>query len=126
MSTTDTAAVAKLKRELTTFTGTMFWYKHSLFREFHYTDGVKYLAEEAECYWLIDRIFGLQYEQKAIRGEAFQVWELILNEDTTAVLNCGDGNNNNVHTDILSFTDFPLPEIRLFLIDGILLLPSEY
>ena len=110
MSTTDTEAAAKLKRELTTFTGTMFWYKHALFREFHYTDGVRYMAEKGECYWLIDRIFGLQYEQKAIRDEAFQFWKLVVNDDATAVLSCSDGNYIDVHSEFSFTRDQPVPD----------------
>lgn len=78
-----------LLQTLRTFTGTVNWYRHQLFRQFTYTDGIQFLATEAECYWLIDRIFALQYEQLAVKTEPFQVWELTVGPDQTATLTCG-------------------------------------
>ena len=52
--------------------------------------------------------------------------DLIVNEDRSAWLICTDGNDGRILHEKISFTDFPLPEIRLFLTDRVLLLPSEY
>ncbi|MCB8789014.1 DUF6876 family protein [Planktothrix agardhii] len=41
----------QLKTELSQFNGTENYYKHSL--GFSYTDGINFLAENAECYWLL-------------------------------------------------------------------------
>lgn len=117
---------AKIKNELEQFRGTETWFRHSLFRKFLYTEGVQFLAEEAGCYWLLDMIFGFQYEIEAVRAEVFQTWDMTINEDKTATLSCGDGNDHTVFTHILDYTDFPLPKIRLFLTDSVLLLPNEY
>lgn len=40
-------------------------------------DGVKYMADEAGAYWLLDIIASYQTDAK-IRREPFQVWELKL------------------------------------------------
>lgn len=117
---------AQWKAELKQFTGTENWYQHALFRAFTYTDGVRFVAREAGAYWLLDRIFGLQYESEKIQGEPFQVWDLKVHDDKTATLTCTDGNDGPVHQETISFTDFPISTIRFYLINQVLLLPSEY
>jgi hypothetical protein len=41
-------------------------------------------------------------------------------------LPCEDGNGKNVFAKAIPFTDFPLPEIKLYVCDNVILLPSEY
>ncbi len=43
-----------LEDELEQFYGTEKWYRH--FTGLVYTDGIKYLAENAGAYWLIDLV----------------------------------------------------------------------
>lgn len=117
---------AELKHALKDFTGTEQWYRHALFRAFTYTDGVKFLAGQAGAYWLLDLIFGFQHEHLTLQEAPFQVWDLTVHEDKTATLKCTDGNYNPLHEHRLEFTDFPLPDFRFYLIDRVLLLPSEY
>lgn len=127
MTTQDPAQkAAHLTTALKAFTGTENWYRHGLFRQCLYTDGVKFLAGAAECYWLLDRIFALQYEEKMLQAEGFQSWDLIVQADKTAQLKCEDGNYNLLHTEIIPYTDFPLATIKLFFIDNVLLLTTEY
>lgn len=123
---TLTPKAQNIQITLNNFTGTENWYKHQLFRQYLYTDGVQYLAKEAACYWLLDRIFALQYEVSAIAAEPFQSWVLNVNPDLSAQLICEDGNYRKLHEETISYTDFPLPTIGFFLIDRVLLLPSEY
>ena len=48
----------KLREEdLIQFTGSETWYRHGLFRNFLYTEGVQYVAETGKAYWLLDKIF---------------------------------------------------------------------
>ncbi len=112
--------------DLRQFTGTEQWYRHALMRKIVYTEGVKYLADKADCYWLIDKIATMQLEPK-IKAEEFQVWKLRLNEnETSAVLTCEDGNDKAVYREEISFTDFPLNSIDLWFTGNCILLPSEY
>lgn len=115
----------QLTSALTQFTGTERWFRHEIFKMFLYTDGIQFLAEQAKCYWLVDQIFGLQYESAAIRKEAFQCWTLKV-ENNVGHLTCEDGNYNQVFDLTIGFTDFPLKEIKVYFIDSVLLLPSEY
>lgn len=111
--------------ELAQFTGTETWFYHPIFPKYRYTDGVRYVAINAEAYWLIEKIFALQHKAK-IHREPFQTWKLQVKEDATATLIGDDGNNNRIHRETLSFTDFPSMGIKFYLTDNVLLLPSEY
>jgi hypothetical protein len=106
-----------------------------------YTDGVQYLAEEAQCYWLIDVIASHQTKKlladKMLKD--FQLWYLMVGDSHEfikpkphhqAVVTCwGDTPDPEITPYIrqdIEFTDFPLPEIKLFLVQGVLMLPGEY
>ncbi|MCA9398961.1 MAG: hypothetical protein KC618_04365 [Candidatus Omnitrophica bacterium] len=105
--------------ELNQFIGTEHYYRHLL--GFNYTDGVKFMAERGKAYWLIDAIASYK------RREPFQVWTLKVNDDKSAVLEMReDSDKPALIKQEIPFTDFPLKFIELFLIDGVLLLTSEY
>ncbi|NEQ47533.1 MAG: hypothetical protein F6K00_29920 [Leptolyngbya sp. SIOISBB] len=112
-------------QDLSQFTGTQYWYKNSLFPGYTYTDGVKYVATQANAYWLMDAILSHQLIPK-VKRELFQQWTLTLTENSAAVLVCDDGNDNVVMQIHIAFTDFPLSEIKMYLTNKVLLLPSEY
>lgn len=119
-----TSNLSQLTVELMQFHGTEHIYKHS-FDLIHYTDGIKYLAEKADCYWLIDLVASYQVEEK-VKDEEFQVYHLEVKSDKTAVVTITDGNDNLLALQKIEFTDFPLPEIKIWCVDKILLLPNEY
>ncbi len=50
-------------------------------RDILYTNGVKYVAEEAGAYWLIGEIDLAQGFDKLIAAEEFQSWKLVVNAD---------------------------------------------
>jgi len=113
-----------LKAELVQFIGTQNYYRH--FTGLIYTDGIKYLADKAGAYWLIDLIASWQAKQK-VRECYFQIWELKVNEDRTAVITMKEDTNEPIKAkQEIQFTDFPLDHIKLYCVDGVLMLPSEY
>lgn len=113
------------KSDLAMFTGTENWYRHSIARNILYTDGIKYLAEKASAYWLIDEI-ALNQLKPIIASTDFQVWTLTVDlEQLSGILTCDDGNNKIVFNKKILFTDFPLSEIRIFCTNNVILLPSE-
>jgi hypothetical protein len=63
-----------------------------------FTDGAKFVADEAGAYWLLDTIAICQRYEKSVSAEEFQVWKLKVNADRTACLVCDDGNDNIVYT----------------------------
>lgn len=112
--------------DLRQFTGTEHWYRHSLARGVLYTDGVQYLAEQAGAYWLIDIIALAQRAEPAVQAQDFQVWTLTVQDDHTATLTCDNGNRRTLHTQRIDYTDFPMPEIVLWVEGPVILLPSEH
>jgi len=88
------------------------------------TGGVIALAEAAECFWFLDIIGSHQTDEKL--DPSFQVWKLEDNhEDNSAVVR-GYNDTALVITQNISYTDFPLKEVKIDLMDGVILLPSEY
>lgn len=83
------------------------------------------MAEVGRAYWLIDTIALMQLE-KHVAVQDFQLWTLSVQLDRSARLVCEDGNDNIVYETHIDFTTFPLDEIRLYVADNVILLPSEY
>ena len=111
--------------DLNQFTGTTQYYAHWL-KAFLYTDGVKYLADEAQAYWLIDAIASHQPEalkDPMLRG--IQFWKLIVTGNKAKLI-CERDTDNVAITQDIDYTDFPLSEVKLYLADRVLMLPSEY
>ncbi len=124
-------------KNLDNFCGTENYYKASIFsRSIFYTDGVKYLIDNADAHWLKDII--VSYMPTVIKNPRlrdFQVWELKV-KDNKGVVTCkeDDGIPPAV-TQKIEYTDFPLPEITLWVErtgdeNGkdifVILLPSEH
>ena len=112
--------------DLAQFTGSDQLYYNPMFSRWKYTDGVKYMAEKAGAYWLIDAILSHQTNKKA-RAEEFQVWTLKLVPDTgRATLAMTDGNTDRaIILQRIEWTDFPLTEIKFYVENNVLCLPSE-
>lgn len=111
--------------DLANFTGSENWYRHWLGKVL-FTDGTKYVADQAGAYWLVDEV-AINQTRPNVRAEEFQVWVLKVDlENRKGVLTCEDGDGNIVFTKKIEFTDFPLSEIRLYCTDNTILLPSEY
>ena len=112
--------------DLHQFTGSEFWYRHGLVRNILFTDGVKHVADYGGAYWLLDEIALSQRSVNAVMATPFQAWKLAVKPDRTATLSCEDGDDNVVFTKAIAFTDFPLPEIALWLANNTSYLPSEH
>ena len=110
-----------LIEKLEQFTGTEHYYRHWL--GFKYTDGIKYLADEAKCHWLLDAIGSYQPKHKNI---PFQLWILKVDKKKGILTMQEDSGKKFLVTQKIKYTDFPLDKIELYLIEGVLLLTSEY
>ena len=115
----------KLATSLREFTGTGNYYR--VYPKLVITDGVRYLASTANCYWLITAIYSYLPRKAVI--EDFVVSTLSVSE-TRAELVLDDGNGNILANQAIEYTDFPLPMIKIYCIheneQWVLLLPSEY
>lgn len=121
----DKQETGAFKAELRYFTGSETIYRHGLFHGYVYTEGVQYLAERGGAYWLIDHILANQ-ALAVLKGQPFQVWKMAVNDDESARIAVEDGNGHELTFFHLGYTDFPLEEMTLWLVDKTLLLPSEY
>lgn len=113
-----------LQSELSQFIGTEKLYRitssHLL------TDGTKYLAEQAKCFWLMTAISS---HLTRSYNDYFAVARLVV-KDASATLTLDDGNDNVYARQKIEYTDFPLSEIKLYCsFDGeywVIMLTSEY
>jgi hypothetical protein len=88
------------------------------------TEGVKYLIDNASAYWLIDLIASYQF-YKYFQQEPFQTWKLKSDSECWSII-AKDGNNIELAKQDIEYSDFPIDEITLWLVDGVIMLPSEY
>lgn len=116
----------QLTENLGHFHGTEEWYELYKKPKILCTDGMKFVMETAQAYWLSEIVFSLQ-SNSVIKKQYFQVYELEVNlEKKEGVLVVTDGNENELYKQEFEYTDFPLEKFRFYFTDGVLLLPSEY
>ena len=108
------------------FTGSETFYRYGLAGDVLFTEGVKYVADTAGAYWLLDLICIANIYEPKVHAEEFQLWTLAVRDNATGNVTCDDGNGRIVYEQALSFTDFPEPGIKLYFCNGTILLPSEY
>ena len=119
----------KLQHDLKLFRGTSRYYKH-LFpgkSPILLTDGTKYVRDEFNAYWLFDDILSYQNEQ-VLKKVNFQIWELQrLKKDMSWLLTCReDTGKKPLIRQSIEYSDFPLDYVKIWVIDKVALLPSEY
>ena len=100
-----------------------------------YTDGLKYLAEQAGAYWLIDAIASHQrgVARKAridARLADFQIWKLKANKRSKGCSLCcyADSGEKPAITQRIEFTDFPFDAVgdfKVYVENGIMMLSTE-
>lgn len=122
--------VNKIKTELQHFIGSETFYKIPLIGT-KFTDGIKYLADAAECFWLVTDASviakSLMNKSYFVTIDFRRLSEKEREESQCeALINYSDGNGHIFETHKYHVTDFPLDELRLFFIDGTLMLPREY
>jgi hypothetical protein len=91
------------------------------------TDGTKYLADNAQCYWLLDAAFS--HLQEIGTADWFVLVRLEV-QGTRATMYYEDGNGCEQARQEIPYTDFPLSQQKLYACwDGqrwVLMLPGEY
>ena len=96
-----------------------------------FTEGLKYLAYTAECYWLItdvsifakslleqSRFITIVFKRLPEEKQDYSGYE--------AELVYSDGDNNILETHRYHVTDFPLEELPLYFVGNTLMPPNEY
>lgn len=114
-----------LINKLAMFTGSEVVYKHSIVSDIIYTDGIKFLCEEAGAYWFLDMVALYQLYTPVNRSN-LQVWNIKVHEDSTATITVSDGNYNQLYKQSLKYTDFPIKDFTIWFKDNTIFLLSEY
>ncbi|CAB4121823.1 hypothetical protein UFOVP26_32 [uncultured Caudovirales phage] len=115
----------ELKGTLSQYTGTEQWYRHFFNKNFLYTDGVKHFAENAGngAYWFLD-IMATEFTKLQAENPFMSVHLNV--QGSEAVLELTDGNDGILAGKRIEFTDCPEGNWNFYLIDNVMLLPSEY
>ena len=100
----------QLVSDLAQFTGTNGYYR--MYANFYLTDGTKYLAEKAECFWLFDLYWSHIMSIVPSENE-FTVLKMTV-QKSSAYVAIEDGNDNVLASQFVEYTDFPLPSITLY------------
>jgi hypothetical protein len=116
----------QLQANLAQFIGTERYYK--LLPTFVVTDGVRYLMDEAGCYWLA-QLYGLHLVGIDFNLHPFTTLK-IQRKAQGASVNIEDGNGRLLSQQRLDYTDFPLDHFTLYACWAgeywVAMLPSEY
>ncbi|RXG11476.1 hypothetical protein DSM03_1167 [Leeuwenhoekiella aestuarii] len=96
-----------------------------------YTEGIKYLADQAQCHWLIT---DAAVVCKSLKNKSSFILILFkrnpksVQEQThkEARITYANGKGTILMEQEYEYTDFPLDELRLFFVDDMLMLPNEY
>jgi hypothetical protein len=116
----------ELEQELQQFIGTERYYR--VRNDLLATDGVKYLAEQAECFWLLDlywsHLLGIDHHINPFTALKMTV------QNSAAYVVIEDGNDNVLAQQFVEYTDFPLASITLYGCwaeqEWVVMLTSEY
>jgi hypothetical protein len=110
---------------LAQFTGTARYYRIS--RRHLLTDGTKHLAENGQCFWMMDAIASHLSE---IGTEDWFVLVRVQVEQGRALMVYEDGNGTEHARQQIPYTDFPLQAVTLYACwdseHWVIMLPSEY
>lgn len=110
----------ELLQNLAQCTGTDHYYKYYTLL---LTDGVMFLAESAQCFWFVGVIWSIQAK---LAEHDMIVCTLEVDESRSATFRAVGDREVLVYEQVIPWTDFPLDSIKLYYVDGVVLLPSEY
>ena len=115
----------ELQNNLSQYTGTENYYR--VMPRLVITDGVRYLANQANSYWLVSLIYS-HLTTQPICSEFVVARLTVIGK--TADLVIDDGNDQIIAKQAIEYTDFPLDEMCIYCCyqekTWVLLLPSEY
>lgn len=128
----------EINKNMSNSTGTMGYHRiNVVFPNVVLTDGTKTLAEDAECFWLMEKIASYQPKCKKDPEEMLQYmqfWTLSKQEDGTWLLVCERDTNNVFIKEKIESSDFPLQSVKLYVAPSfcgdkevmVIYLPSEH
>lgn len=117
-------------KDLRQFTGTDHYYRHMLARRVVYTDGVRYFAETAGAYWLLD-ILATELP-KLVHKHRILFVHCIVNDGKARLYANADSGKPSLWERDIDFTDCPEGDWCFYMAGGgdddnvVIHLPSEY
>lgn len=96
-----------------------------------YTEGVQYLAERAGAYWLIDAVASHLASSRKLQAEPFLIVFLRVKNRQGRLTFHRDFDKSDpakypsLKTQRINYTDFPMDEIKLYVENRTICLPSE-
>jgi hypothetical protein len=100
----------ELLGNLNQFIGTEHY--HRLLPTFVVTDGLKYLMDEADCYWLA-QLYGVHLVDVDFNQNSFTVLNFV-RKGEGGIVSIEDGNGAVLAWQGLDYTDFPLGQFSLY------------
>ncbi len=118
-------SIDEFKDTLAGFTGTENYYLHHLTNgmTMKLTDGAQFVREFGNAYWLFNIILSWQMK---LHTFPFQVWRLQKQGDGSWFIQCMDGDDHILGCQEIGYTEFPVAQLEIWLVDGVCLLPTEY
>lgn len=115
----------QILKELENFNGTENYYK-STFNKLKLTDGINFLRNKVNCFWLIDIVESTQNLKKIKENVGFILWKIEVKDKSFIVTARADTDTPILYKQEGTYTDFPLKEFEFYQINDVLLLKSEY
>ena len=112
--------------QLEQFGGSEHLWKHPLYGPIQYTAGVRHVAIAGRAWWLLDIIATTARLDPSVSQHWMQVWTLTVHADQAPTLICTDGDEHVIYEHPLFSTDFPLPPITIWVVEQVMMLPSEW
>ena len=90
-----------------------------------YTDGIHYLNDGAS--WLIDAVESHLLTNRKAQQQSFQLWCLEkISDDHWELTMRRDTNNKPIVRQVIPYSSFPLAKFEWYVVNGIMMLKSEY
>ena len=109
--------------EMAHYTGTVNYWNHQFFKvSIKLTDGANYIRKHCGAFWLFDLI-----TQQTYHIDKSYIIRLNNIKDYEYKFNVHDWETDEIiYQQEIPFSDFPLKQLKLYVLNGICLLPSEY
>lgn len=119
----------QILQELSEFTGTEAYHKASLFGDLVLTDGINYLRNKLNCFWLIDIVASVQHLKEIKEEKNFIVWLIEARKDKSFIVTAWNDTpyeSGKLYEQEGKYTDFPLDRFEFYQEGEVLLLKSEH
>lgn len=119
----DSLELQMIKETLRSCYGSEHLYKIQ-FSKVNHTDGILQAADLLKCWWLISDMAIVS--SRKFSKVPFQVWNLRVKDMIGLLTMREDSNTPILYEQKYEYTDFPEGDFKIYIIDNVMLLPSEY